>query len=93
MGGPVAKGKWSPDMDYDKQKVDDATLALLLLGLHGDKLAHRVWKGFDWRAMERLHEKGWISDPERKARSVALSPEGKARAEELFRRLFGVKGA
>jgi hypothetical protein len=38
--------------------------------------------------MDRLHAKGFISDPKRAARSVALSEEGRRRSEELFRRYF-----
>ncbi len=41
-------------MDYDLDKVDQAVLALLLLGLHDGV---RVWKGFDWDTMNRLYEK------------------------------------
>jgi len=41
-------------------RIDDCVLALLLLGRHDGQ---RVWKSFDWAAMERLHEKGLISDP------------------------------
>jgi len=47
-------------MEFDTKKIDDATLALLLLGLHD---GYRAWKGFDWGAMARLHEAGHISDP------------------------------
>jgi Domain of unknown function (DUF6429) len=36
-----------------------ATLALLYLGL---REGARVWKSFDWEAMNRLHEKGLITD-------------------------------
>ena len=42
-------------MEIDTERVDLAVLALLLLGLHDGR---RVWKGFDWDAMERLHKKG-----------------------------------
>jgi len=42
-------------MELDDDKIDDATLALLSLGLHDGV---RAWKGFDWDAMHRLHEKG-----------------------------------
>jgi hypothetical protein len=72
-------------MDYDENKVDDAVLALLWLTLAGD----RAWKGHDWDALGRLHEKGFIGDPVSKAKSVFVTPEGRARAEELFRKLFG----
>lgn len=73
-------------MELDTQRIDDAVLALLLLGLHeGD----RAWKSFDWDAMNRLHAQGLISDPVGRARSVVFTPEGKARAEALLRALFG----
>jgi hypothetical protein len=72
-------------VSVNEDKVDEAVLALLLLGLH-DEL--RVWKGFDWPAMNRLHEKGFISDPVGKAKSVILTPAGLAEAERLFKRLF-----
>ena len=38
--------------------------------------------------MNRLHEKGYISNPKSKALSVALSEEGLSRAKELFETLF-----
>lgn len=75
-------------MKLDTDRIDDAVLALLLLGLHEDD---RAWKSFDWDAMNRLHEKGWISDPVSKAKSVVFTPEGKARAENLLESLFGEK--
>ena len=42
-------------MDIDTDRIDAAVLALLLLGLHDGS---RVWKTFDWDAMNRLHDKG-----------------------------------
>jgi hypothetical protein len=42
-------------MNIDADKVDEAVLALLQLGLHE---GNRAWKGFDWDAMQRLHAKG-----------------------------------
>jgi hypothetical protein len=73
-------------MELDTAKVDDAVLALLVLGLHdGD----RVWKGFDWDAMDRLHQTGYISDPRTPAKSVALTTEGLDRARRLLDELFG----
>lgn len=73
-------------MDYDEEKVDDAVLALLLLGCHDDV---RTWKTFDWDAMDRLHAKGFISKPAGKAKSVVFTQEGLARSEDLFAKLFG----
>lgn len=76
-------------MKLDTDRIDDAVLALLLLGLHdGD----RAWKSFDWDAMNRLHAKGLISDPVGKAKSVAFSENGKAKAEALLQALFGQPG-
>jgi hypothetical protein len=48
-------------------------------------------KSFDWDAMNRLHEKGFISNPVGKAKSVALTEEGLAEAERLFNALFVTK--
>jgi hypothetical protein len=48
-----------------------------------------AWKGHDWDALDRLHQKGYISNPIGKAKSVGLTPEGQVRAEALFRKLFG----
>jgi hypothetical protein len=72
-------------MEIDTERVDAAVLALLLLGLHDGR---RVWKGFDWDAMERLHKKGFISDPVSKAKSVVLTEEGLREAERLLAEMF-----
>ncbi len=37
-------------MALDTDRIDDAVLALLYLGLHDQ---YRAWKGFDWEAMNR----------------------------------------
>jgi len=42
-------------IEYDKDKVDEMTLALLYLVMHGNKDEERVWKGFEDAA--RLSEK------------------------------------
>jgi len=73
-------------MAVNKDKIDDAALALLYLTLHdGD----RAWKGFDWDVLGRLHDKGMIHDPVDKAKSVTFTNEGIKRAKELFKELFG----
>lgn len=69
-------------MDYDASKVDDVILALLYLNVVE---AGRSWKGFDWDSLDRLHERGLISNPKSKARSVELTEEGARLAEEAFR--------
>jgi hypothetical protein len=78
-------------MDYDRDKVDEITLALLWLTCFKDPVGVRAWKGQDWETMERLHAKGFISDPKSKAKSVVLSEEGKKRSRELFAKHFGPK--
>jgi hypothetical protein len=53
-------------MELDTNKIDDAVLALLFLGLHeGD----RVWKGFDWESMNRLPNKATSAIDEAKRSS------------------------
>ncbi len=71
------------DIDYDR--IDEAVLALLFLGRHDES---RTWKSFDWAAMERLHAKGFISNPIGKTKSVVFSEEGLRHSEALFHKLF-----
>lgn len=75
-------------MDYDKDKVDDAVLALLYLTMRNEHTTTRAWKGHDWAAMDRLHHKGFIGNPKGKSKSVVITEEGRARAEQLFCQLF-----
>lgn len=75
---------------YDKQKVADVVLALLHLNAFSEHEVERAWKGFDWGALDRLHEQGMISDPKSKARSVVLTREGSERARQLFEEMFGI---
>jgi hypothetical protein len=76
-------------MEYDWDKVDEMVLALLGLGItEEDEWGARAWKSFDWDAMDRLHAKGYISDPKSKAKSVVLNLDGVKRARELFERHF-----
>jgi hypothetical protein len=76
-------------VSYDKNKVDDFTLALLYLVMHNeDEYGARAWKGFDWETMNRLHSKGYIGDPVSKAKSVFVTPEGSKNTKELFNLYF-----
>ena len=56
-------------MEDDPDKVDKMVLALLWLTSAGKQ---RAWKSHDWDALERLHSKGYISDPRSKAKSVVF---------------------
>ena len=77
-------------MNCDENKIDEYTLALLYLVVNErhEGLGAKVWKGFDWDTLNRLHEKGYISNPVSKAKSVGMTEEGFLKAEELFKRHF-----
>jgi len=77
-------------MEYNKEKIDEYTLAVLYLVTWERKEGYgaRVWKGFDWETMNRLHDKGLISDPKSKAKSVFMNEDGYKKAEELFKKHF-----
>jgi hypothetical protein len=72
-------------MALDTDKIDDAALALLYLTLHDGV---RAWKGMDWDVLDRLHEKGMITDPVGKVKSVVFTEEGLERAKALFEAMF-----
>jgi hypothetical protein len=72
-------------LEFDNGKIDESVLALLLLGLHGRS---RVWKGHSWSVLDRLFQKGYISDPARRAKSVMLTDLGLSEAQRLFKKLF-----
>lgn len=73
-------------MEFDKNKIDEAALAVLSLTLHD---YGRAWKQIDWEIMNRLHEKGYISNPVGKTKSVQLTENGIKEAEKLAIKLFG----
>jgi len=73
-------------MNYDENKVDEIVLALLWLTLHDEC---RAWKGHDWGTLDRLHAKGYISNPATAAKSVMLTDRGMRLSEELFEKHFG----
>lgn len=77
-----------PD-DLDADKRAEAALAILSLGTHSDGYGVRAWKGMDWDLMSMLHERGWIHDPESKAKSVGVTEEGLEMAEIFLQRHFG----
>jgi len=74
-----------PRLVLDTDRIDDAVLALLQLGLHD---VDRSWKGFDWDALDRLHAKGLIHQPANKAKSLVLTDEGLRKSAELFDAMF-----
>jgi hypothetical protein len=78
-------------MDIDGEKLEQTVLALLHLNSFQEGQGRRAWKGFPWTVMDALHEKGYISNPATKNKSVWLSEEGAKLSEELFEKLFAVK--
>jgi DNA-binding PadR family transcriptional regulator len=73
-------------MNIDNKKIDDVILAVLYLTY--DESTGRAWKGLDWDALDRLHQKGLISDPKNKNKSVALTESGASQAKKQFEKLF-----
>ncbi len=64
-------------MEYDQDKVDEMALALLYLTMFNEgQYGVRAWKGHDWEVMNRLHVKGYISDPKGNAKSVVMTTKG-----------------
>jgi hypothetical protein len=72
-------------MKLNQQKVEEAVLAVLWLTLHNEV---ESWKTIDWETMDRLHQKGFISDPTHRTKSVVFTEEGLAEAERAAKRLF-----
>ena len=73
-------------MNLNQDRLDQAVLALLHLGLHDGS---RAWKSFDWDCLDRLHQKGLIANPVNKAKSVEFTEGGLAESRRLLVELFG----
>lgn len=76
-------------MSVNWEKVDETALALMHLTTftehHGPS---RTWKSLDWDILARMFERGWISDPQTKARSVVVFDEAVRISKELFEKQF-----
>jgi len=75
--------------NLNQKKLAEATLAILSLSSFSDPMGVRAWKGVDWNLMKMLFEKGWISDPVGKQKSIVMSEEGVKLAEEFLEKHFG----
>ena len=75
-------------MRYDETKIGEAVLAVLYLTAWEEHGLTRAWKGIDWDASNRLHERGLIDDPKNKNKSVIFTEEGLALARASAERLF-----
>jgi hypothetical protein len=76
-------------MDIDGDKLEQIVLALFQMNLFDDS-GRRAWKSLPWSVMDTLHQKGYITDPATKNKSVRLSEEGARLSKELFERLFAI---
>lgn len=74
-------------MNINTDAIDDAVLALLYLTVHDH---NRAWKSFDWDALNRLHEQGFLDNPVNKAKSVTLTDKGLRESERLFQQRFAI---
>jgi hypothetical protein len=77
-------------MEYDEDKIDEVSLALLHLTSFREHKGDptRAWKGLDWGIRDRLFDKGYILDPRNKSKSVILTEEGARLSKELFDKHF-----
>jgi DNA-binding PadR family transcriptional regulator len=76
-------------MDYDPGKIKEAVLALLYLWSWQEEYGiHRTWKEMDWDVLDSLHEQGYISNPKGNRKSVTLTEEGIAQAQEFAAKYF-----
>jgi hypothetical protein len=83
----VDQPKITVDLDaVDWDRVDEAALAIMFLGLHD---GWRAWKGIDWEVLNRLHDRGFITDPRSKAKSVIFTEGGLEESQRLLAMLFG----
>jgi len=78
-------------MKCREDRIDEMVLALLYLKTFEAEFGLRAWKSMDWDCMDRLHEKGYISNPKTRSLSVALTKEGAKRSEELYKKHFTKK--
>ena len=68
-------------MPFNQERAGDLVLALMQLTLHEEC---RAWKSYDWDVMNSLCERGFISNPRSRAKSVSLTEEGLARSREMY---------
>ncbi len=77
-------------MEINGEKLEQTVLALLQMNLSDDS-GRRAWKSLPWSALDSLHQKGYISDPATKNKSVWLTEEGAKLSKDLFEKLFAAE--
>jgi hypothetical protein len=74
--------------NLDEGKLAEAALAILSLSRMVESYGVTAWKGIDWDVMNMLHDKGWISDPVGKQKSVGITEEGIILADQFLEKHF-----
>jgi Domain of unknown function (DUF6429) len=62
-------------MEIDREKIEETSASASLPDLIRQQSGLRAWKGHDWGVMNVLHEKGYISNPATKAKSVVFTED------------------
>ena len=74
--------------NLDQEKLAEAALAILSLSRMVESYGVSAWKGIDWDVMNKLHEKGWISNPVGKQKSVGITEKGIELADQFLEKYF-----
>jgi Domain of unknown function (DUF6429) len=61
------------EIEIDEERTDEVVSALLYLTTFKSKPYWRAWQGHNWDSLDRLHQKGYISDPATKAKTALAS--------------------
>jgi len=75
--------------NLDHEKIAESALAILSLSRMVESYGVTAWKGIDWDVMNLIYEKGWISNPVGKQKSVGISEEGIELADQFLEKYFG----
>jgi Domain of unknown function (DUF6429) len=78
-------------VEYDRNKVDEMTLALMFLvsTRQKDGQGATSWKGLNSEVLARLQARALIRETNRKDMSLHLTEEGYLQSERLFLEHFG----
>ena len=74
--------------NLDEEKPAEVAPAILSLSRMVETYGVTAWKGIDWDVMNMLHDKGWISDPVGKQKSVGITEEGIILADQFLEKHF-----
>ena len=82
------------DVQNDEQKISELTLLLIALTSWQEKICGvnitQAWKGYDFRILDQLKEKGYIFGSKR-SKLTTLTDDGLKKAEELVEKYLNDK--